>query len=76
MGRSENSIGVDKKLDEILNNLYLEKINLVEVRKQVLMLFGTMLSDGTLCTCNERRAFPIIEKSLWYCTNCGKEIIN
>jgi hypothetical protein len=34
---------MDTKLDEILNNFHLGKIDLIEVRKQLLMLYGVML---------------------------------
>ena len=65
---------MEKQIDEILNNLYLNKIDLIEVRKQLLILYGVMLPEGTLCVCKKRRSFPIVEKNLWYCTNCGREV--
>lgn len=65
---------MEKKIDEILNNFHLGKIDLLEVRKELLILYGVMLPKGTLCECDKRRPFPIIEKDLWYCTNCGREV--
>jgi len=68
------SSDMEKQIDEILENFHLGKIDLIEVKKQLLILYGVMLPKGTLCECDKRRAFPIVEKDLWYCTNCAKEI--
>lgn len=65
---------MEKKIDEILNNFHLGKIDLIEVRKQLLILYGVMLPKGTLCVCDKRKPFPMENLTDWYCTNCGKEI--
>ncbi len=65
---------MEKKIDEILNNFHLGKIDLIEVRKQLLILYGVMLPNGTLCVCDKRRPFPMENLTDWYCTNCGREI--
>ena len=46
---------MEKKIDEILNNFHLGKIDLIEVRKQLLILYGVMLPKGTLCVCDKCR---------------------
>ena len=61
---------MEKKIDEILNNFYLGKIDLIEVRKQLLILYGVLLPKGTLCVCDKRKPFPIENRTDWYCTNC------
>ena len=65
---------MEKKIDEILNNFHLGKIDLIEVRKQLLILYGVMLPKGTLCVCDKQRPFPKENLTDWYCTNCGREI--
>jgi hypothetical protein len=65
---------MDTKLDEILNNFHLGKIDLIEVRKQLLMLYGVMLPKSTLCVCDKSRPFPMENLTDWYCTKCGREI--
>ena len=65
---------MEKEIDNILENFHLGKIDLIEVRKQLLILYGVMLPKGTLCECDKRKPFPIVEKDLWYCTNCAREI--
>jgi hypothetical protein len=63
-----------KRIDEILNNFHLGKIDLIEVQKQLLILYGVMLPKGTLCFCDKRSPFPMENLNDWYCTNCGREI--
>ena len=71
----ESFVGkIKNKIDEILNNFHLGKIDLIEVRKQLLILYGVMLPKGTLCGCDKRKAFPMENLTDWYCTNCGREI--
>lgn len=63
-----------KKIDEILNNFHIGKIDLIEVKKQLLILYGSMLPKGTLCVCDKSRPFPLENLTDWYCINCGREI--
>ncbi len=63
-----------KRIDEILNDFHLGKIDLIEVQKQLLILYGVMLPKGTLCVCEKRSPFPMENLIDWYCTNCGREI--
>ena len=63
-----------KKIDEILNNFHLGKIDLIEVREQLLILYGVMLPKGTLCVCDKQQPFPMGNLTDWYCINCGREI--
>ena len=63
---------MEKEIDNILESFHSGKIDLIEVKKQLLILYGAMLPDGTLCKCSKRRPFPIVDRNLWYCTNCGK----
>ena len=65
---------MEKKIDEILNNFHLGKIDLIEVRKQLLILYGVMLPKGTLCVCDKPKPFPMENLTDWYCINCGREI--
>lgn len=65
---------MEKKIDEILNDFHLGKIDLIEVQKRLLILYGAMLPKGTLCVCHKRKPFPMENLTYWYCTNCGREI--
>ena len=65
---------MEKKIDEILNNFHLGKIDSIEVRKQLLILYGVMLPKGTLCVCDKPKPFPMENLTDWYCINCGREI--
>jgi len=65
---------MEKEIDNILNDFFLNKIDLLEVRKQLLILYGNMLPEGTSCICEKRKPFYIEKLKFFYCTNCGREI--
>ena len=65
---------MDNQIDEILNNFHLGKIDLIEVKKELLILYGVMLPKGTLCVCYNSRPFPMKNLTDYYCANCGKGI--
>ena len=65
---------MEDKIDEILENFHLGKIDLIEVRKQLLILYGVMLPKGMFCFCDKPQPFPMENLTDWYCINCGREI--
>ena len=66
---------MENKIDEILNNFYLGKMDLIEVKKQLLILYGNMLPNDILCVCDKRKSFPLENLTDWYCINCGRKIV-
>jgi len=65
---------MEKELDNILENFHLGKIDLIEVKKRVIILYGVILPKGTICVCDNRRPFPHEDLKTYFCTNCGKDI--
>jgi len=65
---------MEKEIDTILNDFHLNKIDLIEVKKRILILHGKMLPQGTICKCENRRPFPMEDLTNWFCTNCGMQI--
>lgn len=65
---------MEEQIDNILNNFHLGKIDLIEVKKQLLILYGVMLPKSTLCVCKKPKPFPMKNLTDWYCTKCGRKI--
>ncbi len=64
-----------KEIDDILNDYYLGKFDLIEVRKKILELYGKFLNtDTSSCNCDISHPFPHADLTTHFCVKCGKNI--
>ena len=65
---------MEKGIDNILENYHLGKIDLIEVKKQLLILYSVIMPKGTLCVCKIPNSYPKKDLCSFYCTKCGRDI--
>ena len=69
----KNSSDMEEGIDNILEDFHLGKIDLIEVKKQLLILYSVVMPRGTLCVCEKPNSYPKKDLCSFYCTKCGKD---
>ena len=69
----KNSSDMEEQIDNILEDFHLGEIDLIEVKKQLLILYSVIMPKGTLCVCKKPSSYPKKDLKSFYCTKCGKD---
>ena len=65
-----------ESIDKILNEFHNGRIDLIEVRKQLLILFSKYIPESSVCECISPNPYPKENLTDFYCTRCVKNIRN
>lgn len=63
-----------EEIDNILNDYYLGKYDLIEVRQKMLALYGKYLSSDKSCSCNPPHIYYHADLTSVFCVKCGKNV--